>query len=98
MNKGEKTLRCGKILAVFVMTAALLTAGCGQRQSAPDEAAEIKSRPIEEVSQTPHTEEEDSSLEDSVSCLDESSSSVCGVWLTSSIGSDFISAASSGSD
>ncbi|MBD5527899.1 MAG: N-acetylmuramoyl-L-alanine amidase [Lachnospiraceae bacterium] len=55
------------------MTAALLTAGCGQRQSAPDEAAEIKSRPIEEVSQTPHTEEEDSSRQETESSNDESS-------------------------
>ena len=73
MNKGERTLRCGKFLVVFMMTAALLTAGCGQRQSAPDEAAEIKSRPIEEVSQTPHTEEEDSSRQETESSNDESS-------------------------
>ena len=73
MNKGEKTLRCGKILAVFVMTAALLTVGCGQWQSAPDEEVEIKSRPIEEVSQTPHTEEEDSSRQETESPNDESS-------------------------
>lgn len=73
MDKGEKTLRCGKFLVVFVMAAALLTAGCGQRQSAPDEAAEIKSRPIEEVNQTPHPEEEDSSRQESESSHEESS-------------------------
>ena len=73
MDKGERILRCGKFLVVFMMTAALLTAGCGQRQSAPDEAAEIKSRPIEEVSQTPHTEEEDSSRQETESSNDESS-------------------------
>lgn len=73
MDKGVKTLRCGKFLIVFVMTATLLTAGCGQRQSAPDEAAEIKSRPIEEVSQTPNTEGEDSLRQETESPNDESS-------------------------
>ncbi len=74
MNRGEKTLRRRKFLVIFVMIAALLTAGCGQRQSAPDEAAEIKSRPIEEVSQTPHTEEEDSERQETEPSNEESSS------------------------
>ena len=72
MNKGEKTLRCGKGLVLFVMTAVLLTAGCGQRQTASDETAELKPRPIEEVSQAPHIEEEDSSRQESESSHEES--------------------------
>lgn len=71
MDKGEKTLKCGKFLVFFVMTA-LLAVGCGQRPSTPDEAAEIKSRPIEEVSQTPHTEEEDSARQETEFPNDES--------------------------